>query len=180
MISKDPMEDITIYTEYVIEMFYDLLFKINEEKKKIHSKDEYFKNFVPKIGAVALNFKLCIKLIGCYNTNIQEKVCICMIFILRFFPTGYVEDVKVNVAFYAEDIPNLLKGLDMNCKIIHKKMINIFKWIIEYQNNAKEILKNYVSFLQSYIEVIRDSSDNKEISEMASQFLNNELTKIKN
>ena len=103
-----------------------------------------------------------------------------MIFILRFFPTGYVEDDKVNVAFYAEDIPNLLKGLDMNCKIIHKKMINIFKWIIEYQNNAKEILKNYVSFLQSYIEVIRDSSDNKEISEMASQFLNNELTKIKN
>ena len=180
MISKDPMEDITIYTEYVIEMFYDLLFKINEEKKKIHNKEEYFKNFAPKIEAVALNFKLCIKLIGCFNTNIQEKVCICMIFILRFFPNGYVESLKINVAFYAEDIPNLLKGLDMNCKIIHKKMINIFKWIIEYQNNAQEILKNYVSFLQSYIEGIRDSSDNKEISEMANQFLNNELTKIKN
>ena len=103
-----------------------------------------------------------------------------MIFILRFFPNGYVESLKINVAFYAEDIPNLLKGLDMNCKIIHKKMINIFKWIIEYQNNAQEILKNYVSFLQSYIEGIRDSSDNKEISEMATQFLNNELTKIKN
>ena len=107
-------------------------------------------------------------------------MCICIIFLLQFFPTGIAESVKVNVAFDAEDIPNLLKGLDMNCKIIHKKMINIFKWIIEYQNNAKEILKNYVSFLQSYIEVIRDSSDNKEISEMATQFLNNELTKIKN
>ena len=30
LISKDPMEEITIYTEFVIEMFYDLLYKIKE------------------------------------------------------------------------------------------------------------------------------------------------------
>ena len=180
MISKDPMEDITIYTEFVIEMFFDLLFKINEEKKKkAQDREDYIKNFAPKIGAVALNFKLCIKLLGCFNTNIQEKVCICIIFLLQFFPTGIAESVKVNVAFYAEDIPYLLKGLDMNCKKIHKKMINIFKWIIEYQSNFKDILINYVSFLQSYIEVIRDSSDNKEVIEIASKFLDTELIKIK-
>ena len=180
MISKDPMEDITIYTEFVIEMFFDLLFKIKEEKKKkAQDREDYIKNFAPKIGAVALNFKLCIKLLGCFNTNIQEKVCICIIFLLQFFPTGIAESVKVNVAFDAEDIPNLLKGLDMNCKKIHKKMINIFKWIIEYQSNFKDILINYVSFLQSYIEVIRDSSDNKEVIEIASKFLDTELIKIK-
>jgi hypothetical protein len=174
------MEDITIYTEFVIEMFFDLLFKINEEKKKkAQDREDYIKNFAPKIGAVALNFKLCIKLLGCFNTNIQEKVCICIIFLLQFFPTGIAESVKVNVAFYAEDIPYLLKGLDMNCKKIHKKMINIFKWIIEYQSNFKDILINYVSFLQSYIEVIRDSSDNKEVIEIASKFLDTELIKIK-
>ena len=40
MISKDPMEDITIYTEFVIEMFFDLLFKINEEKKRKHKTEK--------------------------------------------------------------------------------------------------------------------------------------------
>ena len=180
MISKDPMEDITIYTEFVIEMFFDLLFKINEEKKKkAQDREDYIKNFAPKIGAVALNFKLCIKLLGCFNTNIQEKVSICIILILNYFPVGIAESIKINVAFDTEDIPNLLKGLDMNCTKIHKKMIQIFMWIIEYQSNAQEILKNYVSFLQSYIEVIRDSSDNKEVVDIASKFLNTVLIKIK-
>ena len=100
-------------------------------------------------------------------------------FILDYFPPAIAETIKINVAFDAEDIPNLLKGLDMNCKKIHKKMINIFKWIIEYQSNFKDILINYVSFLQSYIEVIRDSSDNKEVVDIASKFLNTVLIKIK-
>ena len=139
----------------------------------------YIKNFASKIAAVALNFKLCIKLLGCFNTNIQEKVSICIILILNYFPVGIAESIKINVAFDTEDIPNLLKGLDMNCTKIHKKMIQIFMWIIEYQSNAQEILKNYVSFLQSYIEVIRDSSDNKEVVDIASKFLNTVLIKIK-
>jgi hypothetical protein len=97
---------------------------------------------------------------------------------LQFFPNGRAESVKVNVAFTAEDIPNLLNGLDMNCKKIHKKMISIFKWIIEYQTNAKVILKNYVSFLQTYIERIRDMSDNQAVINNAKNFLQNELVKI--
>ena len=183
MISKDNMEDITIYTEYVIEMFFDLMFKINDAKKQKYSsnfdKEDYKKNFTPKIEKVAINFKLCIKLLGCENINIQEKACICLIFMLQFFPNGRAESVKINVAFSSEDIPNLLKGLDMNCQKIHKKMISIFKWIIEYQTNAQIILKNYVSFLQTYIERIRDTSDNDAIIENAKNFLNQELIKIK-
>ena len=67
----------------------------------------------------------------------------------------------------------------MNCHIINRKMIRIFKWIIEYQTNAQIILKNYVSFLQTYIERIRDTSDNDAIIENAKNFLNQELIKIK-
>ena len=35
MISKDNLEEITVYTEYVIEMLFYLLFKINETNRKI-------------------------------------------------------------------------------------------------------------------------------------------------
>lgn len=61
--------DNSIYTEYIIELFYDLMFKINEEKKQIAAnidKDE-FKKFTSKIEPVAKNFKLCIKLLGSDN-----------------------------------------------------------------------------------------------------------------
>ena len=37
MISKDNLEEITVYTEYVIEMLFDLLFKINETKRKLYN-----------------------------------------------------------------------------------------------------------------------------------------------
>lgn len=44
LIAKDN-EDNSIYTEYVIELFYDLMFKINEQKKIITrnnlDKDEF-------------------------------------------------------------------------------------------------------------------------------------------
>ena len=46
------------------------MFKINEHKKQISSiidnKEEY-KRFAVKIEAVAKNFKMCIKLLGCDN-----------------------------------------------------------------------------------------------------------------
>jgi hypothetical protein len=64
--------DNSIYTEYVIELFYDLMFKINEQKKQIAfniDKDE-FKKFTSKIEPVAKNFKMCVKLLG--NENIVK------------------------------------------------------------------------------------------------------------
>ena len=181
MISKDNLEEITVYTEYVIEMLFDLLFKINETKRKFSSnydKDNFKKNFTEKIEKIAVNFKLCIKLLGCENSNIQELSCVNLIFMLQFFPNGYIKSIDVNVKFSNEDIPNLIKGLDSSCKKIHKKMIKIFKWIIEYQDDAKDILKNYISYIQIYVEKIKNSSIEPDVVETAKKFLDNDLIRV--
>jgi hypothetical protein len=86
---------------------------------------------------------------------------------LQFFPNGYIESIDVNVKFTSEDIPDLLKGLDSSCKKIHKKMIKIFKWIIEYQDDAKEILKNYISYIQICMEKMKNSSTEPDVVEIA-------------
>ena len=75
---------------------------------------------------------------------------------LQFFPNGYIKYINGNVKFTSDDIPDLLKGLDSTCKKIHKKMIKIFKWIIEYQDDAKDILKNYLSYIQICVEMLKD------------------------
>ena len=181
MISKDNLEEITVYTEYVVEMLFDLLFKINETKRKFvnnYDKENFQKNFTDKIERVATNFKLCIKLLGCDNYNIQEKSCVNLIFMLQFFPNVYIKSIDVNVKFTAEDIQDLLKGLDSSCKKIHKKIIKIFKWIIEYQDNAKEILKNYISYIQIYVEKIKNSSNEPDVVETARKFLENDLVRV--
>ena len=181
MISKDNLEEITVYTEYVVEMLFDLLFKINETKRKLinnFDKENFHKNFTEKIEHIAINFKLCIKLLGCENYNIQEKSCVNLIFMLQFFPNVYIKSIDVNVKFTAEDIQDLLKGLDSSCKKIHKKIIKIFKWIIEYQDNAKDILKNYISYIQIYVEKIKNSSNEPDVVETARKFLENDLLKV--
>ena len=183
MISKDNLEEITVYTEYVIEMLFDLLFKINETKKKFsanYDKDNFKKNFTDKIEKIAVNFKLCIKLLGCEHENIQELSCVNLIFMLQFFPNGFNKYINGNVKFTIEDIPDLLKGLDSSCKKIHKKMIKIFKWIIEYQDDAKEILKNYVSYIQICVEKIKNSATEQDTMDTARKFLENDLVKIIN
>ena len=183
MISKDNLEEITVYTEYVIEMLFDLLFKINETKRKFsnnYDKENFKKNFTEKIEKIAVNFKLCIKLLGCENENIQELSCVNLIFMLQFFPNGYIKYINGNVKFTSEDIPYLLKGLDSSCKKIHKKMIKIFKWIIEYQDDAKEILKNYGSYIQICVEKIKNSTNEQDTMETARKFLENDLVKINN
>ena len=183
MISKDNLEEITVYTEYVIEMLFDLLFKLNETKRKFsnnYDKDSFKKNFTDKIEKVAVNFKLCIKLLGCENENIQELSCVNLIFMLQFFPNAYIKYINGTIKFTSEDIPDLLKGLDSSCKKIHKKMIKIFKWIIEYQDDAKEILKNYVSYIQICVEKIKNSTTETDTMETARKFLENDLVKIVN
>ena len=183
MISKDNLEEITVYTEYVIEMLFDLLFKIIETKRKFsnnYDKENFKKNFTEKIEKIAVNFKLCIKLLGCENENIQELSCVNLIFMLQFFPNGYIKYINGNVKFTSEDIPYLLKGLDSSCKKIHKKMIKIFKWIIEYQDDAKEILKNYGSYIQICVEKIKNSTNEQDTMETARKFLENDLVKINN
>ena len=99
---------------------------------------------------------------------------------LQFFPNGFNKYINGNVKFTIEDIPDLLKGLDSSCKKIHKKMIKIFKWIIEYQDDAKEILKNYVSYIQICVEKIKNSATEQDTMDTARKFLENDLVKIIN
>ena len=56
--------------------------------------------------------------------------------------------------------------------------IKIFKWIIEYQNDAQSVLGPYVSYIQIYIEKIIDSSREVDVIEVAKRFLSNDLKKI--
>ena len=83
LISKDNIIDETIYTEFVIEMFFELMYKINEAIDDKYSsnfdKEDYLKNFIPKIEKIAINFKLCIKLLGCENTS--KKVLVVVVHI---------------------------------------------------------------------------------------------------
>ena len=176
LISKDNIDDVSIYTEYVIEMYYGLMYKIHEARKKIQNNEN--KIFMSKIEKTAINFKLCIKLLTCDNINVQEKSCICLIFLIKFFPNERIENLNINIKFTNEDIPYLIKALGGNFKKIHKKMIKIFKWIIEYQKDAKELLCNYISYIQIYIEKIRDTSEEPESITLASKFLGNDLPKL--
>ena len=179
MLGKEQMEEMGIYTEYVIEMFMDLMFKINDEKKLKYSgnydKEIYKNDFLSKISKVSINFKLCIKLLNCENINIQTKSCICLIFILQFFPNG---ESDFPIKFTSEDVPNLLKGLDSNSTKIHKKIIKIFKWIIDCQKDYLEVLKGNLIFLQTYVEKIRDTSNKQDVIELAEKFLK-DISKIK-
>ena len=179
LIKKDNLEEVTIYTEYIIEMFFDLMIKISEFKEKLTSnKDEIQKNFTNKIEGVAANFPLCIKLLASDNFNLQEKSCINLILILKFFPNMFVKSINTNIMFKENDIPYLLKGLDNGNKKIYKKMIKILKWIIENQKNAKNILKHYTSYIQICIEKIINVSDDPDVIEIAKDFLKKDFPKI--
>ena len=57
-------------------------------------------------------------------------------------------------------------------------MIKIFKWIIEYQDDAKEILKNYVSYIQICVEKIKNSATEQDTMDTARKFLENDLNKL--
>ena len=174
----------SIYIEYSIELFYDLLYKLNEYKKnnfiKKLDKDTYKKKFANLIENVATNFKLCIRLIGDdSNVGTQERACMCIVFLLQLFPEYYIESLKIYLKFTSEDIPNLLKGLELSCARIHKKMIKIFIWIIQFQNDAESLLKPYVSYITTYLENICNTSADPDVIQHAQKFMNEDLKKLK-
>jgi hypothetical protein len=96
---------------------------------------------------------------------------------LQLFPDTYVESIGVYVKFTITDIPDLLKGLDSNCVKIHKRMIRIFRWIIEFQSkifyntkildDASSVLKPYLSYINTYIENICNTSKDPEVVSLA-------------
>ena len=182
LISKDNADDVSIYTEYVIEMLFELMCKLNEHKKRKYGNEwddeEYEVNFLEKIEKVVKNFKLCIKLFSCNNANVQEKCVVIVIFMLQFLPVNQHANERWDVTFCSENVVDLLKGLESPCVKIYKKIIRIFKWIIEYQPNAQDVLGPYKSYIQIYIEKVRDTSKEVDVVDVANKFLINDLKRI--
>jgi hypothetical protein len=179
-------EDENSYLDYVFELFYDIMLKIGEYKKMKYPKnvkidlDSYNKNFLPKVENIGKNFYLCIKLLGNQkNVNIQEMSCVCLINMLLIFPNMKIKNLNLELKFKNTDIPNLLKGLELSCYKIHKKMINILDWIIQFQDDANKILKPYVSYISTYLENIINTSAEPDVIAAAQNFINNKISKIK-
>ena len=106
-------------------------------------------------------------------------MCICLICLLQFFPGMKIENLNLELKFKSADIPNLLKGLELSCNKIHKKMINILEWIIQFQDDANKILKPYVSYITTYLENIINTSAEPDVISAAQNFINNKIPKIK-
>lgn len=181
LISQDNVDDVSMYTEYVIEMLFELMCKLNEyiKKKDMSDNEECRVVFLKKIEGVVKNFKLCVKLFSCSNKNVQEKCAVIVILMLQFISSvNEYECCMWDVVFTSDNVVDLLKGLESPCVKIYKKIIKIFKWIIEYQYNAQDVLSTYKSYIKVYIEKIRDTSKDVDIVEVANRFLSNDLNKI--
>jgi hypothetical protein len=170
LIVMNDYDEQSIYLEYVVELLYDLMIKINDEKKGFSSSNMLntieFTVFLKKIEKISVHFQFCIKLIGHDNPTIQEKVVISLMFILQLLGGDTIESTGVVLKFKDTDIPDLLKGLEYNCTRIHKRMIKIFRWIIEYQNDAQTVLSPYVNYISSYVENICNLSKEDEVVQL--------------
>jgi len=185
-IYEENNDDENSYLDFIFELFYDIVLKINEYKKANYPRgakiniESYKKDFIQKIENIGKNFNLCIKLLGNQNNvNVQEMSCVCLICLLQFFPGMKIENLNLELKFKSTDIPNLLKGLELSCNKIHKKMISILEWIIQFQDDANKILKPYVSYITTYLENIINTSAEPDIISTAQNFINNKISKIK-
>ena len=57
-------------------------------------------------------------------------------------------------------------------------MIKIFKWVIEYQDDTKDIVKNYISYIQICMIKIKNFSTKTDAVETTRKFLENDLTRV--
>ena len=185
-LNNDENDEENSYLDYIFELFYDIILKIGEYKKKKYPKnikidlESYNKDFLKKVENIGKNFQLCIKLLGNQkNVNIQEMSCVCIINMLLIFPNMEIKDLNLELKFKSADIPNLLKGLELSCYKIHKKMINILDWIIQFQDDANKILKPYASYITTYLENIINTSAEPDVISTAQNFINNQISRIK-
>ena len=166
LIQKDNFDEITIYTEYIIDIIFNILLKINQYKINKKENEKIEKN----IAKITNNFNIYIKLLSSENLFLQEKVCSCLIYIIQFFP---------KIKFKDEDIPYLIHGLENGNEIIYKEMIIIFKYIIEHQKDSKNLFKDYGTYIQICIEkIINISNNTSDIIKIAKEFLKRCLPKI--
>ena len=184
--NNDENEEETSYINYVFELLYSMVMKLMDYKKEKFPKipsnkmDLYKKEFLSKVETIAKNFNLFKKMMGYQNNvNLQEISCMCLIFILNIFPGIKIESINLELKFKGSDIPNLLKGLELSCYRIHKKMIHIFKWIIQFQEDANKIFRPYLSYLITYLENICNTSADPNVISTAQNFMENEIKKLK-
>ena len=184
--NNEENEEETSYINYVFELLYEMVMKLMDYKKEKFPKilsnnmDMYKKEFSSKVEAIAKNFNLFKKMMGYQNNvNLQEISCMCLIFILNIFPGKKIESINLELKFKGSDIPNLLKGLELSCYRIHKKMIHIFKWIIQFQEDANKIFRPYLSYLITYLENICNTSADPSVISTAQNFMENEIKKLK-
>ena len=184
--NDNDQEEESSYLDYVFELFYEMVLKLNEYKKEKYPKnmkidiDKYKKDYSSKVEDIARNYNLFIKLLGNQkNVNLQEISCVCLIFILQAFPNNIIESINIQLKFKGSDIPNLLKGLELSCHKIHKKMIHIFKWIVQFQNDGVKIIKPYLSYLITYLENICNTSADPDVIRTAQNFMDNEIKILK-
>ena len=184
--SYNGQDEESTYLDYVFELFYDMIIKLFDYKKQKYPKsmkidvNAYKKDYSSKVESIAKNFNLCIKLLGNQkNVNLQEISCVCLIFILQVFPNSKVDSLNLELKFKGIDIPNLLKGLELGCHKIHKKMIHIFQWIVQFQNDANKIIKPYLPYLITYLENICNTSAEPDVIRAAQKFLENEINILK-
>ena len=174
------------YLDYVFELLYEMVVKLFDYKKQKYPKNlkidvnAYKKDYSSKVEPIANNFNLFIKILGNQkNVSLQEISCVCLIFILQTFPACKIDSLNLELKFKGSDIPNLLKGLELSCHKIHKKMIHIFQWIVQFQNDANKIIKPYLPYLITYLENICNTSADPDIIRTAQKFLDNEINILK-
>ena len=174
------------YLDYVFQLFYEMIVKLFEYKKQKYPKNikidvnAYKKDYSSKVEPIGKNFNLCIKFLGNQkNVSLQEISCVGLIFILQAFPGSKIDSLNLELKFKGNDIPNLLKGLELSCYKIHKKMIHIFQWIVQFQNDANKIIRPYLSYLITYLENICNTSADPDVIRTAQKFLDNEINKLK-
>ena len=185
-VNNNGDEEESSYIDYVFELYYEMISKLLEYKKQKYPKTvkidigAYKKDYSSKIELIGKNFHLFIKILGNQkNTTLQEISCVCLIFILQSIPNAKIESLNEELKFKGSDIPNLLKGLELSCRKIHKKMIHIFQWIIEFQPDAKKIIKPYLSYLITYLENICNTSTEPEVIKLSQKFLDKEVNELK-
>ena len=174
------------YIEYVFELLNEMVTKLMDYKTQNYPKitsanmNSFKKEYSSKVEPIAKNFNLFIKMMG-YQNNVylQEISCVCLIFILHTFPGQKNENINVELKFKGSDIPNLLKGLELSCNKIHKKMIYIFKWIVKFQDDSNKIFRPYLPYLITYLENICNTSADPSVIAAAQSFMDNEIKKLK-
>ena len=174
------------YLDYVFELFYEMVVKLNDFKKQKYPKNikidikAYKKDYSSKVEPIGKNFNLFIKLLGNQkNIKLQEISCVCLIFILQAFPNNIIESLNLQLKFKGSDIPDLLKGLELSCHKIHKKMIHIFQWIVQFQDDCSKIIKPYLPYLITYLENICNTSADPDVIRTAQKFMENEIKILK-